>query len=86
MAVPLLDAWTDWVCPSGCGKRGTDPAAAAERSRFHPCPRQHGLTVPLVRAGTDCSTTALLRADYEADQGATQLAPEDGRPYMSAVT
>ena len=40
-----------------------------------------------MRAGTDCSTTALLRADYEgSDHGATQLAPEDGRPYMSAVT
>jgi len=46
-----------------------------------------GLLVPFVVAGTDCKVYARLRDDYEgADHGATQLAPGDGRPYMSVVT
>jgi hypothetical protein len=85
--VPLLEAWTDWVCPNGCPKTERTPALPPNAARFHPCPRVHGLTVPLAREGTDCRNVARLREDYEgADHGATQLAPEDGRPYMSAVT
>lgn len=85
--VPLLDVWTDWICPSGCNTTERTRPMPPNSSRFHPCPRQHGLTVPLVREGTDCTVTTRLREDYEGtDHGATQLAPEDGRPYMSAVT
>ena len=80
MAVPLLEAFQDWTCPE-CGlAERTRPVA----NRFHPCPKLHGLTAPLVLAGTDCKLTAVERGDYL--RGATQRTGDDGRPYMAVVT
>jgi hypothetical protein len=81
----LLSAYQDWVCPSGCGMEERTQPLAPNASRFHPCPRNHGLTVPLVRAGSDCTATPVLREDYVAGE-LVQTAPDDGRPYMSLLT
>jgi hypothetical protein len=87
-AIQLDPGWQDWVCPNNCGiaPQRTRPLPP-NASRFHPCPKVHGLTAPMVRAGTDATNRARLREDYEGtDHGSTQLAPEDDRPYMSLVT
>jgi hypothetical protein len=82
--VPLLQAYQDWFCPS-CKKEDRTPPVPANGSRFHPCPKMHGLSTPMVRAGADCRHEAVLRQDYVNGE-LVQTAPEDGRPYMSLLT
>ena len=79
----LLDAWQDWECPRCHFTERTRPQPAAS-SRMHPCPALHGLTAPLVPAGTDCTLVAHVREDYL--QGDEQRHGDDGRPYMSVET
>lgn len=79
----LLDAWQDWECPA-CGTTERTRPLPPNGSRFHPCPGLHGLTAPLVRAGTDCKVTAVERGDYLA--GEEQRTGDDGRPYMAVRT
>jgi hypothetical protein len=83
MAVPLLEAWQDWTCPN-CPAADRTPALPPNASRFHPCPGLHGLTAPMVRAGTDCTVRAVERGDYL--RGETQRTGEDGKPYMAVET
>jgi hypothetical protein len=83
MVALLLDAHQDWQCPN-CGLADRTPAMPPNASRFHPCPKLHGLTAPLVRAGTDCKVTAIERGDYL--QGEEQRTGDDGRPYMAVET
>ena len=83
MAVPLLEAWQDWVCPN-CPAAERTPALPPNASRFHQCPGLHGLTAPLVRAGTDCKVTAIPRGDYLRKEH--QRTGDDGRPYMAVQT
>ena len=83
-AVPLLEAWTDWECPNGCGAAERTRSLPPNASRFHACPRLHSLTAPLVRAGTDCKLTASPREDYLGAE--VQRTGDDGRPYMNVVT
>jgi hypothetical protein len=78
--IPLLEAWQDWECPN-CG---LEERTRPRPNRFHPCPKLHGLTAPLVLAGTDCTVTAVERGDYLA--GAEQRTGDDGRPYMAVQT
>ena len=84
MTAPLLDAWQDWECPAGCGAGDRTRPLPPNSSRFHACPKLHGLTAPLVRAGTDCKVTAVVRGDYL--QGDEQRTGDDGRPYMAVRT
>lgn len=85
MSAPLLllEAWQDWECPN-CHRADRTPALPPNASRFHPCPALHGLTAPLVRAGTDCKVTAVQRGDYL--NGEQQRTGDDGKPYMAVVT
>jgi hypothetical protein len=83
MGIPLLETWQDWECPN-CPATERTPALPPNASRFHPCPGLHGLTAPLVRAGTDCKVTAVERGDYL--RKATQRTGDDGRPYMAVET
>jgi hypothetical protein len=83
MGVPLLDPWQDWECPN-CGLTERTRPVPPNGSRFHPCPGLHGLTAPLVRAGTDCRVRAVERGDYLA--GETQRTGDDGKPYMAVET
>jgi len=80
----LLDAWQDYVCPN-CGlSERVKPPLPPNAARMHPCPRLHGLTAPLVLAGSDCKVFAVERGDYL--NGAIQRTGDDGRPYMAVVT
>lgn len=79
----LLRAESRWECPN-CDL--TDVTRqAGPHSRFHPCPGLHGLSVPMVPAGTRCKIEANEREDW-VGQEKVQLAPENGRPYMNVVT
>lgn len=79
----LLDPWQDWECPN-CGLAERTRPLPPNASRMHPCPRLHGLTAPLVRAGIDCKVIAVERGDYL--DGEQQRTGDDGRPYMAVVT
>lgn len=83
MAVPLLEAWTDWECPA-CGAEERTPAMPANADRLHNCPKLHGLIAPMVRAGTDCKLVASRREDYLGDEA--QRTGDDGKPYMNVTT
>ena len=79
----LLDAWQDWECPNCHVTERTRPLPP-NASRFHECPRLHGLTAPLVRAGTDCKVVAAVREDYLGKE--VQRTGDDGKPYMNVTT
>jgi hypothetical protein len=83
VTVLLLDAYQDWECPLCHFEERTRPIPP-NASRMHPCPRLHGLTAPLVRAGSDCTLRAVERGDYL--RSAEQRTGDDGRPYMAVVT
>ncbi len=82
---PILTRVIDWYCPN-CGK--TDQTREIKpHSRFHICPRLHGLTAPMLQAGVKAKVSAHLREDYEgADTGRLTLAPETGKPVQSIIT
>jgi hypothetical protein len=80
---PLLDAWQDWECPN-CPKTERTRPLPPNASRFHSCPKLHGLTAPLVRAGTDCKVVAVERGDTLGRE--IQRRGDDGRPYMAVET
>jgi hypothetical protein len=79
----LLDPWTDWECPQ-CGLEQRTRPVPPNATRMHTCPRLHDLTVPLTRAGSDCTIVAHEREDYLGKE--EQRRGDDGRPYMNAVT
>ena len=84
MAEHLLDAHQDWECPR-CGKTDrTRPLPPGSAARMHDCPSLHGLTAPLVPAGTDCTLVAVERGDYL--NGDEQRTGDDGKPYMAVRT
>jgi len=83
VAAVVLDAWQDWECPNCHLTERTRPLPP-NASRMHDCPRLHGLTAPLVRAGSDCKVVAVERGDYL--RKAQQRTGDDGRPYMAVET
>ncbi len=72
----------DWYCPN-CGKRD-QTYEARPHSRFHVCPKLHGLQAPMLPAGTRASVTAVMREDY-VGRDVVQL-DERRKPVMSVVT
>lgn len=74
-----------WYCPA-CRKEDMtyEPQPQATLSRFHPCPRMGGLTVPMLPAGTKAKIEAHEREDYIGTDR-VQL-DANGRPVMSVVT
>lgn len=81
---PLLEAWQDWECPNCHQAERVRPPLPPNASRFHPCPKLHGLTAPLVPAGADCKVTAVERGDVLGSE--IQRRGDDGRPYMAVET
>jgi hypothetical protein len=79
----LLEAWQDWECPA-CGKETRTRPVPPNGGQFHRCPRLHGLTAPMVRAGTDCRLAAVDRGDYVGREH-VQLG-DDNRAYMAIET
>jgi hypothetical protein len=53
-------------------------------SRYHACPKLHGLNAPLVRVGTDCKVEAEERQDYINHE--VQAMGDDGKNYMAVRT
>lgn len=79
--IPVLRPEHRWECPNCDLNMVThDP-----RSVLHPCKGLHGLTAPMVPAGTKAKVVAVEREDYIAGD-LVQLDPERGRPVMSVVT
>lgn len=54
-------------------------------TRFHVCKGLHGLTAPMVEAGTKAKVEAKEREDYIGNED-VQLDPERGRPVMAVIT
>lgn len=81
--VPLLEAFTSWCCPN-CPAAETTPALPPNASRYHSCPGLHGLSAPLIRAGTRCKVTAEERQEYLGDD--LQAMGDDGKVYMAVRT
>ncbi len=79
----LLNPWTDWWCPN-CHTTDRTRPHPPNASRMHTCPGLHGLTAPLIRAGTDCKVTATAWEDWQGRE-MTQDG-DDGRPWSSVET
>ncbi|HEY4632314.1 MAG TPA: hypothetical protein VIH00_00230 [Candidatus Limnocylindrales bacterium] len=78
---PVLFTERLWECPNCTTvQRTTEPRP---HTRFHPCPGLHGLTAPMVPAGTRCKVETREREDYVGDE---QVRLHEGRPVMSVVT
>lgn len=77
-AVVLQAPEQHWECPN-CDLQivNHDP-----RSVLHSCRGLHGLTAPMVPAGTTAKVVAVEREDYIAGEQ-VQLDPERGRPVMA---
>ncbi len=71
-----------WTCPNCSAEDVTHEVK--QHTRYHACPGLHGLTAPMVPAGTKVKITAHEREDYIGNE-TVQLSP-DGRPFMSIVT
>lgn len=84
MSVPLISAVVNWYCPN-CGRTDQTRGESRPHTRFHTCPKLHGLTAPMLPAGTKAKVEARLREDFVANE-LVQKSPEDGKPYMSVVT
>jgi len=82
-SLPLIMRETRWSCPN-CTQTALT-TQAQPHTRFHQCRGLHGLTAPLTEDGTRCRIYAVERDDYVSGE-AVQLAPGDGRPYMSVIT
>ena len=78
----LVSAVHDWYCPN-CGLRD-QTREARPHSRFHICPKLHGLTAPMLPAGTKAKVEAREREDYVGTD--TVQTDDEGRPVMSVVT
>jgi hypothetical protein len=83
MGVPLLTTMADWYCPN-CGITLSAPVPPPGQSKFHVCPRLHGLTAPLIRAGVRCKVEAEERQDYLGTE--VQAMGDDGKAYMAVRT
>lgn len=80
MAAVVFDTWVDWECPNCHYAERTRPIPA-NSSRMHDCPKLHGLSAPLLQAGSDCKVIAVERGDYLRDE--EQRTGDDRRPYMA---
>jgi hypothetical protein len=83
--IPLLDAgYDDWHCPNGCFCTERTPALPPNSTRYHVCPKLHGLNAPLTRVGADVKVTAVERETYLGKE--IQTMGDDGKPYMAINT
>lgn len=79
MTVPLLSAERRWSCPLCAAIDVTHEAQP--HVRFHACPAQAGMTVPMVPSDVRHKVTRLEREDYIGDELVQRDA--DGRPLMA---
>jgi len=79
--IPILTPTQRWTCPNCPLEEVTHEARP--HSRFHACKGLHGLTAPMVPAGTKCKVEVKEREDYI---GTDVVRLHEGRPVMSVVT
>lgn len=77
--IPLLKSRRHWVCPNCSLEEETGPVS----NRFHSCPGLHGLTAPMIPAGTAAKVYTTEREDYV---GTEQVQMHEGRPVMNVIT
>jgi hypothetical protein len=83
--VILLRApFEEWYCPSGCYCTETVPALPPGATRYHSCPKLHGLNAPLARVGSDVKVEAVEREDFLGEE--TQAMGDNGKAYMAVST
>ena len=83
--VPLLGSgYDDWHCPNGCFCTERTVALPPNSSRYHVCPKLHGLNAPLVREDADCKVVAVERETYLGRE--IQTMGDDGKAYMAINT
>lgn len=76
-------SYIDWHCPE-CGKTERTPLLGPRATRMHVCPKLHGLTAPMLRAGIKARIFTREREDYV---GSERVQLDDRRrPVMSIVT
>jgi hypothetical protein len=80
--IPVLTPVHRWSCPN-CPVEDVT-TEARPHTRFHTCAGLHGLTAPLVLAGTKAKVEAVERGDYIGTESVQT--DENGRPVMSVVT
>lgn len=78
----ILNVEQRWECPN-CDTKDVHNVKPGQ-SRLHDCPGLHGLTAPLVPAGTRCKVEATGWEDYVRNDDAVRHDGE-GRP-VSAVS
>lgn len=79
--IPLLTPERRWACPNCSTEDVTHEARP--HTRFHACPGLHGLTAPMIAAGTKAKVTAVEREDYI---GEDKVFLHHGRPIMAVAT
>lgn len=79
--IPLLVPERRWECPNCTLLDVTHEAQP--HTRFHACKGLHGLTAPMVPAGTKAKITTQEREDYI---GTDRVQLHEGRPIMAVVT
>jgi hypothetical protein len=90
MSIPILAKTTYWLCAS-CGFRDLT-SEAQPHSRYHDCPAQRGLSVPLTEVKGNVDTLAgevrhvvVEREDYEGDEHGLRH-DADGRSIQAVRT
>jgi hypothetical protein len=78
----LIERVQEWHCVA-CGK--TDETREPKpHTRFHPCPKMHGLTTPMLPKGTSAKVEIREREDYVGTERVTT--DDRGRAVQSIVT
>lgn len=83
----ILDPVQRWYCPN-CPTEAVKPARYSSPGdvvvEFHHCPALHGLTAPLLLAGTKAKVEAVEREDYVGSE--IVQTDDTGRPVMAVHT
>lgn len=80
--IPILKPEQRWECPNCMAKDVTHESQP--HTRMHTCAGLHGLTAPMIPAGSDCMVRAVVREDYVGNSLATY--DDGGRPIMAVET
>lgn len=80
--VPILNApIINWWCPN-CASR-SQTQQSAPHVRYHTCPGNRMMSVPMLREGEVAKVTLHDREDYVGDEEVQR--DENGRPVMSVT-
>jgi hypothetical protein len=80
---PAMAVVQTWSCPNKC-RPDFNTKGPFLPNRFHTCPKAHGITAPLVRAGTSAKVEVRVREDYV--NGEILTYDDRNKPVMSVIT